>query len=75
METAFVWLLGLAADAPFTSWLELTGDNLLNSGPGSLEKSFVSPRSWVSLPGRSTEECQSSLLLGVLQNLKRTHRF
>ena len=40
MEIAFVWLLGLAADAPFTSWLELSGDNLLNSGPGSLEKSL-----------------------------------
>ena len=41
METAFVWLLGFAADAPFAIWFELTGDSLLNSGPGSLDKSLT----------------------------------
>ena len=41
MEIAFVWLLGFAADAPFASWLELTSDSLLKSGPGSLDKSLT----------------------------------
>lgn len=41
VETAFVWLLGFAADAPFAIWFELTGDSLLNSGPGSLDKSLT----------------------------------
>ena len=40
VEIAFVWLLGFAADALFAIWLELTGDSLLNSGPGSPDKSL-----------------------------------